>query len=232
MFLRSPLTVLAVGILAAPLHAATIGIQGGGSATVTNWNHIVDVPTIDFPDLVDLDGNSTGISLTTDDANPFHSNYNGSGTSTLSGDAAAWFPTSVTAHSLFASTDEWVGEITPMVIWVFSGLDAGVAYDFRFFASRSNVTDIRDATYSLVGANSGSADLNSSNNTTDIAAVLGILPDTNGEITLTVTPGPNNDSDVEFYYLGAMRVDYVPEPASAALIGLGGLLGLSRRRRV
>ena len=71
--------------------------------------------------------------------------------------------------------------------------------------------------------------LNASNNESEVAFVGGISPTAGGMITIDVSPGPNNSSSVEFYYLGAMQVSYVPEPATLALLAFGGLVVLRKR---
>jgi hypothetical protein len=46
--------------------------------------------------------------------------------------------------------------------------DPALVCDFRIFASRAGVNDIRDATYGIIGANSTGGNLDATNNNTEI----------------------------------------------------------------
>jgi hypothetical protein len=77
----------------------------------------------------------------------------------------------------------------------------------------------------------GSALLNTSNNTSNVALVSGISPTAGGVITVTIEPGPNNTSTSLFWYIGAMQVaTSVPEPTSLLALGAAAPLFLRRRR--
>jgi len=146
------------------------------------------------------------------------------------GDAAA-YPVSATDDYFFGHTTAFAGaDANPLGQFKLFNLDPSKTYDFTFFASRQTVNDIRDASYAVNGANSGSVVLNASNNNTEVVTVSGISPDGNNEIFVDVTPGPNNDNGNGFYYIGLMQVDIVPEPASLSLLAASGLLVLGRRR--
>jgi len=45
-----------------------------------------------------------------------------------------------------------------------------------------------------------------------------------------VTPGPNNDNNNGFYYIGLVQIDVVPEPTAVALLVAGALPVVARRR--
>jgi len=123
------------------------------------------------------------------------------------------FPAAATRDSLFGNTEAFSGlaDVTP--IFKMTGLVPGQAYHFTFFASRMGVGDNRETRYTVTGANSGFADLNASNNEAEVAEVRDIRPDTNGEITIALEPGPMNDNGNHFTYLGVLRIDWTPAVA-------------------
>ncbi|MFG0306982.1 MAG: hypothetical protein ACF8Q5_12300 [Phycisphaerales bacterium JB040] len=224
------LTTLAICSLAGAAHAQTIGIDFGdlGNITPGNYNNVDHLQNPVF-NLVDTTGAGTGITLNVTDT--FWPGSNQSGTGVPAGDAAG-IPASATADNLFGSLTEFGGFTEPTGGITFGGLDAtgATTYDFMFFGSRMGVSDNRETLYSLTGANSGSAALDTANNTSDVAWVTGMRADANGEIVLSVTAGENNTNSSGFYYLGYIEIGVVPTPASAALLGAGALAA-SRRRR-
>ncbi len=152
------------------------------------------------------------------------------GSEAPAGDAAA-YPVSATDDYFFGHTTAFAGaDPNPLGQFKLFNLDPGKAYDFTFFASRQVVTDIRDASYAVNGANSASGVLNASNNNTEVLKLTGIVPDANNEIFVDLTPGPDNDNSNGFFYIGLMQVDIVPEPASLSLLAAAGLCVLGRRR--
>lgn len=87
-----------------------------------------------------------------------------------------------------------------------SGLDKATTYNLCFFGSRMGVGDNRETKFIVAGENARTVNLQTSNNTSEIVCADGIQPDLNGNITVTVTAGDNNDNGSGFYYLGAMRL--------------------------
>lgn len=237
-FLASSLVAV---LLAAPLSAATLYFDFGDAASPSAGSNYNDVTVNGNPQPIvlantfDSTGAGTGIGLT---ASGFFPGSNQDGSQTPGGAAAATFIASATRDNAFTHVGAFGGQETnPEGLLVFTGLDNSTAYDFTFFASRMNVTDIRETLYTVTGSNSASAALNASNNTENIAAVSGILPNA-GSISITVEAGPNNNNGgtsataTKFAYLGALRVSTaIPEPATFGLLSLSAL-GLVFRRRV
>lgn len=178
-----------------------------GSTTMlsgTGWNNITDTQTAS-DSLKLTDGTSSGILLKVTD--PFYNGYNTGGTTTTSDDAAEFIET--------ASEDNFFGHVNdfspatpnPLGQIELSGLDPVKYYSFTFFASRMNVSDVRDATYSIIGSNGTlSAILNSSNNESNVVSITDVQPTSEGKLTLNVEVGPNNTSANKFFYLGAMTI--------------------------
>jgi hypothetical protein len=229
---RLPLILGVLVVLATSItcSAAVVQIQGGPTAP-EGWNAIESV-SADLTDLLDPTGASTGWTLVTDDANTFQG-LNQSGTATPDGDAAALFPSTVTADNWFGNTEPFSSGVFPTAIWTFGNLDTEASYSFTFFGSRMSVSDNRETQYALQGLNADTGFLDVANNTGNIEVVSGIMPDPAGQIMLTVTPGPNNTNGSGFFYLGGLIVEShaVPEPSSFVLVvGAIGML-LFRRRR-
>jgi hypothetical protein len=198
----------------APRPVPALLVDFGAAATTTifgaddqqsYWNNVV--PAVGgsssgvLTNLLSASGSNTGASLQMV-ARFNGANANGTSTSTL-------FPTKATQDSLFGNTATFSGLADVFPIFKLVGLQPGLAYDFTFFGSRMSVGDNRETRYTVTGANAASADLNTSNNETEVARVLTIRPNASGEITIAITPGPNNDNGNQFTYLGVMRVDWV-----------------------
>jgi hypothetical protein len=70
------------------------------------------------------------------------------------------------------------------------------------------VGDNRETRYTITGASETTADLNAANNELEVVTASSIAPNANGEITIALTPGPNNDNGNHFTYLGALQIDW------------------------
>lgn len=193
--------------------------------TAGNYNNI-DWHQNPIPNCVNDSGALTGISLVVHDAF-YTTSANNNGTQSPTGDAAM-FDAQATRDSLYGCTGDWYGQTQPTCGVRLSGLDPLLTYDFTIFAARLGVSDNREAQYDITGLNSGTTYLNSVGNTSQVVIVAGISPNPLGEITIDISPGPNNNNSLGFYYIGAVKMDVVPEPASLALLLLSAL-ALRRR---
>lgn len=133
------------------------------------------------------------------------SRFNGANTSGTT--ASTLYPTTATQDSLFGNTETFSGLSNIRPVFKLTGLDPARVFTLTFFGSRTGVSDNRETRFTVTGANSGMADLNTANNVNGTATVPGIFPTAGGEITVALTPGPNNNNANHFTYLGAMRVD-------------------------
>ena len=240
-FLQCLFGLAVVLSLGGTANATVVQINFGGASGLSDWNEMSSA-TADIlyaagtpgSGLLDDAGDSTGWSLTTDDTNRFNS-INTNGTTSPSGAAAQIFPSTVAAQSFYGNTISFNNGTYPLAKLYFDGLSATATYDFVLFASRTGVTDNRETLYAAVGANTKSDTLNAANNTSEVAELVGIVPDAEGRIELQVTVGANNNNSYGFYYLNGMTItESVPEPATLALLILGsattGLVWLARKR--
>jgi hypothetical protein len=219
--------------LVAPTRAATMLFDFGDTAqqTAGNYNNVTPAQNPLF-NVIDTTGAGTGIGLAIGGFNELGSNLNG--TQAPTGDAAI-FDIQATRDNLFGHSDNFnIGSPRPLGEIELTGLDPAQPYYFSFFGSRTGVTDNRETKYTVTGANSNFGLLNASNNTSNVATVSGILPTAGGSILISVEHGPNNTNGSKFFYLGAMSMSTVPEPAAGLLLvfGFAGLVAGARTRRV
>lgn len=198
--------------------------------TGSNYNNVSQAQ-LPILNALDSTGAGTGISLLTSGFNP-GSNQNGTQAPT---GAAGIFEPQATRDNLFGHTALF-NQPAPLPLATLSlgGLDGSgnTQYEFVFFGSRTGVTDNRETKFEVIGANTGAGLLDTANNLANVAVVAGIIPTSAGELTVRVSPGPNNNNSSGFYYLGAMRLEASPVPEPTTFAGLALLVGtlLSRRR--
>jgi hypothetical protein len=132
------------------------------------------------------------------------------------------YPVSATRDSLFGNTEEFQGLTDVYPIFMVTGLDPAVPYDFTFYASRmSTGGDIRETLYTVTGATVAETTLNASENLDQTASVFGMQPNAFGEVTIALTPGPNNNNSLHFTYLGALQIE-LPGQEQTFLVDFGG----------
>ena len=177
--------------------------------TPGNWNNFTDQTQPATPiNLIDNTGASTGEILTLTDS--FDLNYiNNQGTHAagVSFDGSP-LPMKASRDSFFGEDATFSGSLEPTGGFTLSGLEIGKYYSFTIFASRTGVSDIRDALYTITGnAGAQTATLDAANNTSNVATILNIQPDDmSGEITIQAETGPLNDNPFGFYYIGAIEM--------------------------
>lgn len=187
------------------------------SPASASWNNITDTIGIDpagqVAGLVTTNGTATGMNF------QVVSRFNGSNTAGAQ-NSTNW-PVTATQDSLFGNTEAFNGLSNILPSFKLTGLDTNYAYSFNIYASRGGATDNRQTRYTVTGANSGTADLNASSNVEGSVTVANIRANAAGEITIALTPGPNNNNANHFTYIGAMRMDYEPIRTPRLLVDFG-----------
>ena len=183
------------------------------NTTPGNWNNIAIAAAADASGitsaLIDSNGSSTGVILTIDDA---FDTVNTAGNATP--DTSLPFPSSAAADSFFGESSDFQGTLEPTGGFVLTGLDPTKYYSFSIFTSRNNVTDNREALYTITGSTVKSGSLNPSNNTTETSDIMDVQSNASGEITFRAEPGTNNTNGTGFYYLGAIEITKTDAPLS------------------
>lgn len=122
------------------------------------------------------------------------------------------FAQNATRDTLYGNTESFNGLANIFPRFKLTGLDTARQYTLTFYASRTSVGDNREAGYTVEGASTNIAVLNSANNINNTANVQGISPTGSGEITIRMAPTANNNNANHFTYLGVMRLALYTPP--------------------
>ena len=184
-----------------------------GNVTTTNseWNNFTGTSSGSSLVLKDIEGNATNVTMT------LKATFNGTNTEGVQTTTTPLGMTSKESYSAFwAQALNSNGTVNKSQAgFVISGLDTNCAYDFIVFGSRKNQTDNRETSYLFIGQNEKEGLLNCSSNATEVATVTGVIPNSNGEIELVVSPGSNNNNSVRYYYINTMQI--TPRPGSSVI---------------
>ncbi len=183
-----------------------IYLDFGQAVGVNGWNGITG-NTVGFSisNLIDINGEFTGISYT------MLERFNGVNTAGVQNTTTSFnMPASVAGRSFFGHTQVW-GSTAPFERGVFKiyGLDPSKSYELCYYASRASGTDNRHTAFIAQGSNTNTVYVNASLNNPNppvVCNAVGITPNSNGEITVTVTAGPDNNVGERFFYINAMRI--------------------------
>ncbi len=160
------------------------------------YEHASDDPHFD---LKDDQGTNTGFAMNVTDRFT-QRNESGALTNTL-----GWL-TEITQDAFYGDKNN------PTAGFTIYNLNKNQQYTFIFYGSRRDVNDNREANYLVRGSNEDSALLDASNNTSNVAEVKNIRPNSDGTVDIVISPGPNNDNGDKFYYINTLvitPVDYV-----------------------
>ena len=181
-----------------------INIDLGSKISIGNWNNLTMATGGEtLNDLVNTEGNSTGISAWVHDA---FTGVNETGVS--SPDTVLGLTSDASSDSFFGSTGAHSGVVEATGGITLGGLKTDEKYSLSFFASRDGVSDNREAQYTVSGSNTETVYLDAANNSSNLVTVENITPAGNGTITILASPGPNNNNSSGYYYLGVIRIKY------------------------
>lgn len=183
----------------------TVLIDFGNDLSAAPWNNVTNARNDTLADLLNSKGLNSGIGLVVTDS---FNNINTTGTTMP--DPSLELPATATGDSFFGNVGTFGGQEQPTGGITLTGLSSVTAYNFSIFASRTGVNDNREAQYTVTGSTTVIVTLDAANNTTLTADVMGMLPAADGTITIIAEPGSNNTNGTGFYYLGAIRMDYLP----------------------
>ena len=201
------------------------GSTATGFPTSGNWNNVSTANAGSTAgitvNLIDSNGSSTGVTLTINDE---FDTVNTAGTTAP--DASLPFPSTATRDSFFGETVPFNGGLQPTGGFILTGLDPASYYSFSVFASRTGVTDNREALYTITGSTTKTGSLDAANNTINTAKILNVQPNASGEITLKAEPGVNNTNSSKFYYLGAIEMTKTGSPLSLNVFQVSSSLSI------
>lgn len=192
-----------------------IAIDFGATApAVANWNQISS-STLSIADLKRLsDGASTGVGVTVTTTATFGDFVaNVAPSAGLGSTDASIFVDHLAANDLSAND---------LITVTYTGLTDGLSYTLTGGMARSGNTTAFEQTYTVGGVDydyTGTTGVNAYAEYTGLSSSGGVL-------SFTVTDFTNSD----LASISQMQLTVVPEPSSAALLGLGGLALLRRRR--
>lgn len=145
------------------------------------------------------------------------------------------FATSQAAYDGLWNRPDGAGGPDQRMTITISGLDGSGAttYNLSLFGNRSN-NDDAGSIYTAQGAGAAiGSGTRLQGNTTGVTSpwdVSGITPTAGGVITIDVaTPGGDGSTDLSI--ISAMSIESVPEPSTTALLGLGSISLILRRRK-
>lgn len=199
-FLLSIFLMLAWSMVANDVVVKVNFCAGNVATTNAGWNNFINYNTSGTAvTLSDVDGNDTDMILS------LTATFNGTNTEGVQSTTTSLNMTKQESYSAFWSQASG-NNAKASSGFTLSGLDTDAEYDFVIFGSRKGQSDNRETLYAFEGANSLSATLNCSSNASNVATVTGAKADANGKISLTVSPGANNNNSVKYYYINAMQI--------------------------
>lgn len=175
----------------------------GQTTAAEGWNGVTSpLDGFSITNLRDLNGEFTGVSFVIDER--FNAvNTDGVAQTNTNFD----MPESVARRSYFGNAGgEFGGMLIEQSLIRFYGLDPEKSYNLCYYGSRNNVGDNRETFYTARGANEKTALLNTSNNSANIVCTDGVIPNADGEITVTIGAGSNNTNGTKFFYITSMRI--------------------------
>ena len=125
-------------------------------------------------------------------------------------DPALSFPGTATGDSFFGNTVPFDGVVEPTGGVILQNLNPEKYYKVLIYAARQS-TELRETRYIVKGQTTDTLYLNTSN-LANKGVSARLLPNKAGEITITASASPRTQSKTGFYYLGALKLIYQPDP--------------------
>lgn len=202
------------------------GASSGNNRTdyTANGTHFIAynfVESATVSDLHDINNASTGISISRTSGLIGA----GGGTSSLSAALADAFPSGTTSGALY-TYGQLVGQ-DPKIVFSFSGMDDSRKYKIEVFGAADTTQNITSFTqYTLAGATTASGQVNVINNHSNLVT-FDNSSSSGGVMTLTVQGVGGS-----LGYINSLAITpiAVPEPTSLAVMVLGAVAMLGRRR--
>lgn len=188
------------------------------ATTAGNWNNFTNPRDLTTKvNLIKTTGETTGYKLY------IHDDFNAINTDGTKTNAT--YPENATKDSFYGNTVAFGGYTSPTAGITLENLSADKKYSFKFFSSRAGLAtpaDNRETKFEVKGAATQTVYLNASNNTSNYATVLNMLPDANGKIVIDLSPGPNNTNGSKFFYLGLVEINYETTTLPVKLLSFSG----------
>lgn len=212
------LLLAALGFFVLPLGAQnngfdTIFVDFGSKLSPRPWHNMTNAVEGRLSNVTTGSGEITGIDIRVFD--PFNKiNTNGADLP----DPRLGFPATATEDSFFGNVGVFDGKSEPSGGIVISGLNTKKRYTFTLFASRK-ANDNRETRYIIRGQKADTLYLNTASNV-DKSVTGRMTPASDGTIRIVASPGPRNDNNLKYYYLGAMRMSYPKDPPPPPMVRL------------
>ncbi|WP_367390590.1 SGNH/GDSL hydrolase family protein [Lewinella sp. LCG006] len=202
--------VTLLGLLVFPLQGQTplldtISIDFGSIPSPLPWQNMSNTKDGVLRRLVNQAQVATPYSISVNDAfNKINTEGNANPDPTLG------FPATATGDSFFGNTAPFEGMTEPTGGVVLQNLSPQKYYKILIYAARQS-TEMRETRYIVKGQTTDTVYLNTSNLASKGVSVR-LLPSKTGEITISATAAPRTQSKTGFFYLGALKIIYQPDP--------------------
>jgi hypothetical protein len=189
-------------------------IDFGSSSTETSitsalgetWNNVNEtqaaIASTVIADLQTSTGTNSTIDLTiTSSFNNAHSD--GTSDSNI-------YPSSATQDTLFGNVADYndLSNVTPVI--TLSSLDPSTPLILSFYASRYGVSDNQQTSYTITGEASTVVNLDTHDNIDTVAQSSAVYPDADGNLSISISAGPDNTSIEQFASIGVLEMTTYP----------------------
>lgn len=175
--------------------------QSDKTTTEANWNDLIGADYgCELTQLVDSTTTTTNLSIKV--IQPFAGVF----TNGMSTNATIKMPSNASSTGFWCNGVEREGKLFPSGMFLLSGFDPTLSYDFGIFASVDDDTQVYEAEYTLTGENERFAVLNANKNVSDVVWITNVVPAANGTIELMVTPGPSSNDTYRMAYINVIEI--------------------------